>query len=99
MKTAVIVTGVVIGLLILLPVANWAVWALIPPLSTHSLAKKGHFVRVNGIDTYYERYGSGPPLLFIPPGGSHTSTWRFNIGALRRSHGMPDKVRLREVHP
>jgi 4,5:9,10-diseco-3-hydroxy-5,9,17-trioxoandrosta-1(10),2-diene-4-oate hydrolase len=86
MSAAVIIVGVVIGLLILLPVANWAMWALIPPLLPRSLARTGNFVLVGGIDTYYERHGSGPPLILIPPGGSHTSTWRFNIGALSRSH-------------
>ena len=86
MKTAVIIVGVAIGSIILLPVAHWAVWALIPPLSPHSLAKTGHFVLVGGIDTYYERHGSGPPLILIPAGGSHTSTWRFNVGALSRAH-------------
>ena len=86
MSRALIIFGVVIGAIILLPVANLAMWALIPPLSPHKLAKTGHFVSVDGIDTYYERYGSGPPLILIPPGGIHTSTWRFNIGALSRSH-------------
>ncbi len=75
-----------IGSIILLPVAHLAVWALVPPLSPHKLAKTGRFVSIDGIDTYYERYGSGPPLILIPPGGSHTSTWRFNIEALSRSH-------------
>jgi 4,5:9,10-diseco-3-hydroxy-5,9,17-trioxoandrosta-1(10),2-diene-4-oate hydrolase len=86
MDTAVIIVGVAIGSMILLLVAHWAVWALIPPLSPRSLAKTGHFVVVRGIDTYYERHGSGPPLILIPAGGSHTSTWRFNIGSLSRSH-------------
>jgi pimeloyl-ACP methyl ester carboxylesterase len=86
MKTALIIVGVAIGSVIPLPVAHWALWALIPPLSPHSLAKTGHFISVGGIDTYYERHGSGPPLILIPPGGSHTSTWRFNIGVLSRSH-------------
>ncbi len=86
MNAAVILVGVAICSLILLPVANWALWALIPPLSPHSLAKTGQFVLVGGIDTYYERHGSGPPLILIPAGGSHPSTWRFNIGALGRSH-------------
>lgn len=81
-----IIVGVAIGLLILLPVVHWAIWALIPPLSPDSLAKTGHFVSVDGINTYYERYGSGRTLILIPPGGSHTRTWRFNIGALSRSH-------------
>jgi 4,5:9,10-diseco-3-hydroxy-5,9,17-trioxoandrosta-1(10),2-diene-4-oate hydrolase len=86
MKKAVIIGGVAIGSIILLPVAHWAVWGLIPPLLPRSLAKAGDFVSVDGIATYYERYGSGPPLILIPAGGSHTSTWRFNIGALSRSH-------------
>jgi 4,5:9,10-diseco-3-hydroxy-5,9,17-trioxoandrosta-1(10),2-diene-4-oate hydrolase len=86
MKKALIIFGAVIGLIILFPVAHLAVWALIPPLSPHKLAKTGHFVSVDGIDTYYERYGSGPPLILVPAGGSHTSTWRFNTGALSRSH-------------
>jgi 4,5:9,10-diseco-3-hydroxy-5,9,17-trioxoandrosta-1(10),2-diene-4-oate hydrolase len=86
MKTAVIIIGVAIGSIILLAVAHLAVWALIPPLSPHKLAKTGHFVLVGGIDTYYERHGSGPPLLLIPAGASHTSTWRFNIDSLSRSH-------------
>src|SRR5271165_6067831 len=86
MQTALIIVGVAIGSIILLPVVHWAVWAFIPPLPPHSLAKTGHFVSVGGIETYYERCGSGPPLLLIPSGGSHTSTWRFNIGALSHSH-------------
>jgi 4,5:9,10-diseco-3-hydroxy-5,9,17-trioxoandrosta-1(10),2-diene-4-oate hydrolase len=86
MKTALIILGIAIGSLILLPLAHLAVWALVPPLSPHELAKTGQFVSVDGIDTYYERYGSGPPLILIPAGISHTSTWRFNIGALSRSH-------------
>jgi len=64
----VIIIGVAIGSLILLPAAHWAVWALIPPLSPQSLAKTGHFVLVGGIDTYYERHGSGPPLILISSG-------------------------------
>ena len=85
MQTAVIIVGVAIGSIVLLPVAHWAVWALIPPLSPRSLAKTGRFVSVEGIETYYERRGSGPPLILIPVGGSHTSTWRFNVDALSRS--------------
>jgi hypothetical protein len=46
MKTALIIVGVAMGSMILLPVAHRAVWALIPPLSPHSLAKTGHFVSV-----------------------------------------------------
>ena len=62
MKKALIILGFVIGSIILLPVVHLAVWALIPPLSPRRLAKTGHFVSVGGIDTYYERYGSGSPL-------------------------------------
>jgi pimeloyl-ACP methyl ester carboxylesterase len=86
MKKVLISLGLVVGSIILLPVAHLAVWALIPPLSPHELAKTGHFVSVDGIDTYYEWYGSGPPLILIPAGGSHTTTWRFNVGALSHSH-------------
>jgi pimeloyl-ACP methyl ester carboxylesterase len=86
MKKTLIILGIVIGSIILLPVAHLAVWALVTPLSPHKLAKPGRFVSIDGIDTYYERYGSGPPLILIPAGGSHTSTWRFNIEALSRSH-------------
>jgi pimeloyl-ACP methyl ester carboxylesterase len=86
MEMAVIIVGIAIGATILFPVAHWAAWALIPPLSPRSLAKTGHFVLVGGIDTYYERHGAGQPLILIPPGGSHTSTWRFNIDSLSRSH-------------
>ncbi len=86
MEAPVIIVGFVIGSMTLLPVVHWVVWALIPPRLPHLLAKTGQFVSVGSIETYYERYGSGRPLILIPPGGSHTSTWRFNIGALSRSH-------------
>lgn len=85
MKKILIIVAVVIGSIILLPVAHLALWALVLPRSPHKLAKTGHFVSVDGIDTYYEGYGSGPPLILIPAGGGHTSTWRFNIEALSRS--------------
>jgi pimeloyl-ACP methyl ester carboxylesterase len=86
MKAAVFIVGVPIASMLLLLVAHWAVWALVPPLLPHSLAKTGQFVSIGGIDTCYERHGSGPPLILTPAGGSHTSTWRFNIGALSSSH-------------
>lgn len=78
--------ALLVGSAILLPVLHLAVWSLIPPLSPRKLATTGHFISVDGVDTYYERHGSGPPLILIPPGGSHTSTWRFNVGALSQSH-------------
>lgn len=86
MTAALILVGAAIGSIIVLPVAHWAVWLLVPPLSPRSLAKTGHFVAVRGMDAYYERHGSGSPLVLIAPGGSHTSTWRFNVGALSLSH-------------
>ncbi len=57
-----------------------------PAAFPHRLATSGQFVSVGGIDTYYERRGSGPPIILIPPGGAHTSIWRFNVGALSRTH-------------
>jgi 4,5:9,10-diseco-3-hydroxy-5,9,17-trioxoandrosta-1(10),2-diene-4-oate hydrolase len=82
----VVTAGIVVGSVVLLVAAHWAVWALIPPLSPRALATRGQFVSVDGIDTYYERYGSGPAVVLIPPGGSHTTTWRNNIGPLSRAH-------------
>lgn len=86
MKRIFFILGAVIGALALFLLAHLAVWSLVPPLSTHALAHKGRFVSIDGVDTYYERYGNGPPILLIPPGGAHTSTWRYNIAALSRSH-------------
>jgi pimeloyl-ACP methyl ester carboxylesterase len=86
MMTGLIIAGIVLAATLLLPAAHWGVWALIPPLSPRSLPNTGQFVSVGGINTYYERRGSGPTLILIPPGGSHTSTWRFNTSALSRSH-------------
>ncbi len=77
-----------VGLAILLPFLHLAVWSLIPPLSPRKLARTGQFISVNGVETYYERKGSGPPLILIPAGGSHTSTWRFNLDALSQSHDV-----------
>jgi pimeloyl-ACP methyl ester carboxylesterase len=84
--TAELIVGIALVAILLVPLANWAVWTLMPPLSPRSLATTGQFISVGGINTYYERHGSGPPLILIPPGGSHASTWRFNIGDLSRSH-------------
>jgi len=33
------------------------------------------FIKVRGIDFYYEEKGAGPPILLIPPSGSTASTW------------------------
>jgi pimeloyl-ACP methyl ester carboxylesterase len=32
-------------------------------------------VRLNGIDTYYEVYGEGPPLIFLHGGGQSSTLW------------------------
>ena len=32
-------------------------------------------VRLNGIDTYYEVYGEGPPLFFLHGGGQSSALW------------------------
>jgi len=72
MKVALIIVGAAIGAIVLFPVAHWAVWSLILPQSPHLLAKTGHFVSVDGIDTYYERTASGPPIILIAAGGSST---------------------------
>ena len=88
MTRALIILGVLTVALVLVLLGHLVVWRLIPPLSPHALAKQGGFVTVDGVDTYYERYGSGPPILLIPPGGAHTSTWRYNIAALSRSHAV-----------
>ncbi len=74
------------GAVVLLLLMHWGIWSLIPPIPTHALAKKGRFVSVQGIDAYYETYGSGAPLILIPAGGSHTSTWRNNIGPLSQKY-------------
>ena len=74
------------GAVVLLLLIHWGVWSLIPPIPTRALAKKGHFVSIQGIDTYYETQGVGAPLILIPPGGSHTSTWRENIGYLSQKY-------------
>ncbi len=78
-KYAIYGVGITIGLVIILLLVHWAVWILIPPIQTHKLAKTGHFVNIQGIDTYYECQGHGSPVILIPAGGSHTSTWRNNI--------------------
>jgi hypothetical protein len=38
MKKVLIICGIIIGSIILLPMAHLAAWALIPPLSPHALA-------------------------------------------------------------
>lgn len=78
--------GVTLGAVVLVLIAHWVVWLAIPCIPTHRLAEAGHFVSVNGIETYFEYQGTGAPVILIPPGGSHTSTWRNNIDALSESY-------------
>ena len=96
MKTAVFIAGVALCSIVLPLLANWAIWSCIAPLAPRSLAKTGDFVSVGGIETYFERRGSGQPLILIPAGASHTSTWRFNIGALSSSHEVWTLSRISE---
>ena len=40
------------------------------------------FIKVRGIDFYYEEKGEGLPILLIPPSGSTASTWGDSFGNL-----------------
>lgn len=40
------------------------------------------FIKVRGIDLYYEEKGEGLPILLIPPSGSTASTWGAFFGDL-----------------
>jgi pimeloyl-ACP methyl ester carboxylesterase len=83
-----LVIGLVVGTVLLIILFNWGVWQFIPPISTHQLASKlgrtGHFITLQGIDTYYETQGAGSPLILVPAGGDSTDTWRYNIPALSK---------------
>ena len=37
--------------------------------------KHSETVRLNGVDTYYEVYGEGPPLIFLHGGGQSSKLW------------------------
>lgn len=39
----------------------------------------GHFAHVNGIDLYYETYGSGEPLLMLHGNGGSIASFKFQI--------------------
>jgi hypothetical protein len=56
------------------------------------------FIKVRGIDFYYEEKGEGLPILLIPPSGSTASTWG---GLFRRSgrRGPSHRVRPAWVQP
>lgn len=61
------------------------------------LGRSGHYVHANGADFYYERYGSGEPVMMFHGGLSTLETFRFQIPELskdfqlilpeRRGHG------------
>lgn len=44
-----------------------------------SNATAGHYVKVNGIDLYYETYGSGQPLLMLHGNGGSINAFRYQI--------------------
>src|SRR5215831_16875767 len=89
-KRAMLIIGIAIGALLLIILLNWGVWELIPPISTHQLARKlgrtGQFITIQGIDTYYETQGTGSPLILVPAGGDSTDTWRYNIPILSKRY-------------
>ena len=39
----------------------------------------GHYARVNGIDMYYETYGSGEPMLLLHGNGVSTEAFKYQI--------------------
>jgi pimeloyl-ACP methyl ester carboxylesterase len=41
-----------------------------------SLPQAGHFIQVNGLELYYEEYGSGTPLILLHGGTSTSQTWQ-----------------------
>lgn len=86
MKKGLAAVGAILVALPVLLILHLGVWTLIPPLSPHQLATRGNFVVIDGIETYYERRGAGPPVILVPPGGSHANIWRYNVEALARRH-------------
>ena len=86
MTDALLVIAMLAAALVLLPFAHLAAWSLVPPRDPRSLATGGQFAVVDGIETYWECHGEGPPVLLIPPGGGQVSTWRMTIAALARTH-------------
>lgn len=51
-------------------------------------APRGHTVRVNDIDLYYEEHGAGDPLLLLHGFGGCTRTWQPFTGALSEGHRL-----------
>jgi pimeloyl-ACP methyl ester carboxylesterase len=48
---------------------------------THSI-QQGHFVQANGLNIYYEEYGSGIPLLLLHGGTVTSNMWRPFLSSL-----------------
>jgi pimeloyl-ACP methyl ester carboxylesterase len=92
MKKVLMIFGVAMGSIILLPVANLALWSLIPPLSPHKLAKTGHFVSIDGIDTYYEREACD---INRTPNAWDAMYWMQR--ALNFDFAIPDVTRIKSV--
>ena len=42
------------------------------------------YVTANGVHTYYERYGNGPPLVLLHGAAMVTEAWRPQIEAFSR---------------
>ena len=63
-------------------------------------AQSGHYVQVNGLNMYYEDYGSGQPLLLLHSGLATSQMWQPHLASLTphfrvitpdsRGHGRTD---------
>lgn len=49
------------------------------PVNYGNNPKAGHVARINGIDLYYETYGSGEPLLMLHGNGGSINAFKFQI--------------------
>ncbi len=53
-------------------------------ISYGSNPKAGHYVRVNGIELYYETYGTGHPLILLHGNGGSIHSMRYQIPELSK---------------
>src|SRR3954470_15263029 len=51
-------------------------------------AARGHVVRIDDIEMYYEEHGSGSPLVLLHGFGGCTQNWQPFIGALAERHRL-----------
>lgn len=49
------------------------------PVEYGNNPKAGHYARINGIDLYYETYGSGEPLVMLHGNGGSIEAFKFQI--------------------